>query len=973
MSARCAFDGTGAPQTFTVPPGVSSLSVVVDGAEGGVNLVYVGSGGLAGAFGGEESGSVAVTPGQKLTIVAGQAGVDPIVSPFTNAGPSYGGGGAGGTAAGSGGGGSFVFGPSGQLLLAAGGGGGQANDACGGSGGTGGGTAGAKPGLNGCMDLTFTTQQGLGGGAASAGGGGSGGAPGSITGCGNIGTIGHTGGGPASSATSFGVGGNGGIAANANTLCTAPGGGGGGGGGYYGGGGGGGGYYGGGGGGGGSGFAAASVSNANSALAQFPRGGFVTINFATCAAQNVALNTVEYGADHPNGARINTPVTLIGKGFCPGMSVQFGNELAVVDPPDSAISSDGTSVQVTVPRLATTGTLSITSGAKQASLQGTFDVDSFRDADAFGFRNFGGIPSLTDFEQAFGLDRTTRTVIVYTCGPKHCPKTVHKDLPATLNAYFNLRSHFGHGVCWGWDLEAQRLSAGGDTPLVSVDPSAKDPWQLTLTPSLEDMITTAHWLQYSDQIENMSDHDRTIRKAAALLGEVTSALRGGVETGSNGAIIDIFYKQGDGWHGHALLAYDVEPQPNGGFNIDVADPNAPFTPAENATDGSAHQSAVTGSTIMVGPAGTWSFAGFGGVSGSSQTLAVEPYPSLISAIHGGVTFTDPGPNFQRTIVDAGTVLDSLIDPAGQAVDTSDPSDASGVLFEPTLDEDAPGSYSFDGPEGTYLQDISGSSPGELVEVDGLQASIDASAGSDAVAFDPQTQTVSLNGTPGAAVDASAGSRSGQARAYVASTSRSASVSLSDAGARTVTVSGPAAGLRLSFGRSRSTIQLGGDGGGYTVTLGDGGQASEFDLTLSGHQTASISPDWPSLASAAVVVALRSASGHLRTMRLGNRLHPARTPISSLAASGRVVRLSIALPSATTATKVELYLTVTKGGRVLAQTVAAFVPQGRARRTSIKIRLHTAPPAGSAIVAYTVTQSAGPFPVLGTSQLVVHTR
>lgn len=117
-----AFAYTGGLQTYTVPPGVTSVSVTAIGAAGGgASGVASLSGGLAASI----AGSFAVTPGEVLTVLVGGTGV------------------AGTTNGGGGGGGSFVWLGSGSgsqlslpanLLIAAGGGGGASSAACGANG-----------------------------------------------------------------------------------------------------------------------------------------------------------------------------------------------------------------------------------------------------------------------------------------------------------------------------------------------------------------------------------------------------------------------------------------------------------------------------------------------------------------------------------------------------------------------------------------------------------------------------------------------------------------------------------------------------------------------------------------------------------------------------------------------------------------------------------------------------------------------
>ncbi|WP_143569264.1 glycine-rich protein [Streptomyces acidiscabies] len=81
---------TGADQTFTVPTGVSSLNVQLWGAGGGGDNSAYYSGQVGGAGGGYTTGTLAVTAGQSLTVMAGQGGN------VNSTATTYGGGGAGG-------------------------------------------------------------------------------------------------------------------------------------------------------------------------------------------------------------------------------------------------------------------------------------------------------------------------------------------------------------------------------------------------------------------------------------------------------------------------------------------------------------------------------------------------------------------------------------------------------------------------------------------------------------------------------------------------------------------------------------------------------------------------------------------------------------------------------------------------------------------------------------------------------------
>ena len=230
---------SGGDQTFTVPANVTSIKVKMWGAGGaGVDANYYPnqSGGGAGGY---TTGTIAVTPGQVLTVVVGQGGILGATG-----GGSYGGGGAGGSNAlksgsptnargSSGGGMSALFLPGGKtaanaLLVSGGGGGASPGADTPRPGGNINGTApfaGGGGGSTGGADTVNTAISGQ-GGTQSAGGA----SPTTTTGC----IVGSTAGsqfqgGPGSSVAAIGTNGS---EAGGNE------GGGGGGGGWFGGGGG---------------------------------------------------------------------------------------------------------------------------------------------------------------------------------------------------------------------------------------------------------------------------------------------------------------------------------------------------------------------------------------------------------------------------------------------------------------------------------------------------------------------------------------------------------------------------------------------------------------------------------------------------------------------------------------------------------------------------------------------------------------
>lgn len=178
--------------TFTVPSGLTSVSVTVEGASGGAQSGAGGQGRVV-------THTLPVTPGENLTIhVAGAGGNGSAAVTGGTGGPGYATGGAGGAGGnpligssggggGGGGGASAVVRAGAPLVVAGGGGGGGgqggANPGTGGTGGSAGSAGGTATGVNagsGGTCCSTTSRNGVGGGSgggvtAAAGGGGAGG------------------------------------------------------------------------------------------------------------------------------------------------------------------------------------------------------------------------------------------------------------------------------------------------------------------------------------------------------------------------------------------------------------------------------------------------------------------------------------------------------------------------------------------------------------------------------------------------------------------------------------------------------------------------------------------------------------------------------------------------------------------------------------------------------------------------------
>jgi hypothetical protein len=164
------FDFTGAPQSFVVPTGVTSLRVDVVGAQG----VGPGAGFSPGGSGGRVQATLPVTPGETLTIMVGGTRALP-----SDGSGGFNGGGDGGNG-GWGGGGASDIRRGATWLIIAGGGGGAGRGAGGPFGAFASGVGGPGGGLVG-GDGTVSGLAGK-GGTQSSGGAGGNAAPGAIPG-----------------------------------------------------------------------------------------------------------------------------------------------------------------------------------------------------------------------------------------------------------------------------------------------------------------------------------------------------------------------------------------------------------------------------------------------------------------------------------------------------------------------------------------------------------------------------------------------------------------------------------------------------------------------------------------------------------------------------------------------------------------------------------------------------------------------
>ena len=351
------FGYTGSGQTYYVPEGIYSINYDLGGGAGGSGIwpysdpntgLYMGIYyDILGGYGGNITGTLAVTPGTAINVFVGDRGQSPH---YSNSGSSYNGGGNMGAIQG------------GNLYAFGGHGGGATDLRIGGTaltdrvvvaGGGGGGGGGASPN-------SYYTAGGPGGGLT--GGSGYGQSPNGGGGGSQIagGIAGGAGACPSTTAGTLGIGGDGGSTPGNGNGPGNPGGGGGGG--YYGGGGG---YW--GGGGGGSNYPTAGTQGSNSGS------GYATIGYTLGGVPNTTRTAgLASGATFPLGVTNITYTVTDGLGNSKSATFKVTvNRIPAVTDFTPAIASNGQTVTITGTDF--TGVTAVTFGGTPAT---SYTVDS---------------------------------------------------------------------------------------------------------------------------------------------------------------------------------------------------------------------------------------------------------------------------------------------------------------------------------------------------------------------------------------------------------------------------------------------------------------------------------------------------------------------------------------------------------------------------------------------------------------------
>lgn len=401
----------------------------------------------------------------------------------------------------------------------------------------------------------------------------------------------------------------------------------------------------------------------------------------------------------PELLKPGSPIEIHGRGFCPGSTVQFGNRFAIVSPTSIDLKSSPQVIKARAPRLATTGDLTVlnASGASLPSLPKSIYVSSQRNTFGFSFSNYGKARMGWDVAVAlYGEDQTMLhagdpcgllTLGAVDCGPQLIPDPV---VYSTWKAFMEDKGE--NGLCFGWDLAAQRLSRveadfGAFPPY---HPVGAHQWDLDGPGGPSDPLDFYIQQQFAAQFSaEATDHRLSGDGTFTTLAELRSVYRNElVKARAANRGLPLIELRFNG-HGHIVAVTDAVDVPNGVLNLFVMDPNVPFRPWEDK-NAVAHSSRELNSKFIFKPNGDWVFLNpFNGVTW---------YGSIDSLRYWDATEIPPTPTFpngpqgQFVILSSRADVDQVTDAVGHRLfkpngkpETDPRARLPGAVIAPTLD------------------------------------------------------------------------------------------------------------------------------------------------------------------------------------------------------------------------------------------------------------------------------------------------
>ena len=323
----------------------------------------------------------------------------------------------------------------------------------------------------------------------------------------------------------------------------------------------------------------------------------------------------------PRAGKPGTTVEIYGQNFCSSATVAFGNPQATVTATVGhtlGVQGPEDYLRVTTPRDATSGPVTVTAGSPAASgsSSASLTVDSYRNAEAFNFPNFYPQLNFQDLTDAFGTQQTYINVNVcgfFTLGIVNCSAAIAPD-PVAVAWLGIAEAALQGGTCFGFSLTDQRL-VSQQLALSSFPGTGPDIYDLNGPPvdsshkaygssALLLALKAQHLMQFSTEFltkwlasataQSISPPDQVVAGIAERINEIFAA----------GRYPMIELNDGNGGGGHVVVAYDMEPNGTGGYNIYVYDSNSPYQANEDS-DGNLHAHNLVESVIYLQANGTW--------------------------------------------------------------------------------------------------------------------------------------------------------------------------------------------------------------------------------------------------------------------------------------------------------------------------------------------------------------------------------
>ncbi|HTW08287.1 MAG TPA: carboxypeptidase regulatory-like domain-containing protein [Acidimicrobiales bacterium] len=698
-----------------------------------------------------------------------------------------------------------------------------------------------------------------------------------------------------------------------------------------------------------------------------------TVNFEYgCGVQGVKVTKVEPKVAVNFGVIPYSTVELTGKGFCSDMEAFFGNPLAETDNLTTSISDGGTQASVTVPRLATTGTVRVWSAGHTGTLDNVA-ADSFRNVYGFNFGNTDHLDTdltLAEFEHVF--TNATITESYNACPPGNCP--AHATVPnqVIVNAYYNEVGHLDGGLCFGIVLGAGRMAPGGDLTPQSLDPDANTTYDIPLDDGVLEYLADLQVAQDSDQMKTLLAEARATDAAnsdgAFLMNEIRYDTSGPSTTGNYGT--GVFIGLSQTVHGeverHAVLGFNLEDNGDSGNLdsgvIDVYNPNLPFDPDED-TDSQLHKQYADLSRLTIHANGTWSLSGPGTPdwSGPAAHIAIVPVSTLISTLNAGLTIGAPGGASVQP--GPGTAVVSLTAPDGKAVDLAS-GGSQGVAVLPSFSASSaqPSEVSFLGPSGTYVEKLVGhGSLNETVAANGVIYTVNAGAGTAGITIDASSGTITIGPAPGAAPPKTATlaiEYSSNGNLTTASISGSVVTPMSlEFNSSQAVITAPAHRAKVA------QLTLTGE------TPGSPLQAFSSPLTVPAGEVAAVSsPSWSAYTGAALTATVGRAGKPAQPVTLTDHTRPAaEAKLTSVKAERGALRISLSMPALPSGSTAQLSTTFLNSRDSIEHRVTeALRSLGHASTRTVTVRFPSRLSAGSEASVTLVANVSGANAALTTS-------